>query len=41
MKVPTQMIPLRGGENAFLYKTDSCEYILETAVGKEKRKSAR
>ena len=30
-----------GDENSFSYKSDSCEYILEAAVGKNKRKTAR
>ena len=40
-KVSTFMIPLEGKENSFLYKTDSCEYIIRSATGKEEKIEAR
>ena len=40
-KIPTFVMPLNGNENSFSYVTDTCEYIVTSAVGKEKRKSAR
>jgi len=40
-KVTAAMIPLKGNENFLFYRSDSCEYILEAAVGKKSKKSAR
>ena len=40
-RVSTYLLPLRGDENSFSYKSDTCEYILQAAVGKEQRAKAR
>ena len=39
--IPAYILPLRGDENSFQYKSDTCEYIIEAATGREKKKSAR
>ena len=39
--IPAYILPLRGDENSFQYKSDTCEYIIEAAAGREKKKSAR
>ena len=39
--IPAYVMPLRGDENSFQYKSDTCEYIIEAAVGREKKKAAR
>ena len=40
-RVSTYLLPLKGDENSFSYKSDTCEYILQAAVGKEQRAKAR
>lgn len=39
--IPAYIMPLRGDENSFQYKSDTCEYIVQAAVGRQKKKSAR
>merc|ERR1712055_109311 len=32
VSIPAYIMPLRGDENSFQYKSDTCEYIIQAAV---------